>query len=203
MTLDAMILAVQTELRVTRDGKPGVETWEAIYRRVVPATGRTVEPPVLTGGTVVDARSEKTIATLLPKVQPYARSLVQRAAGLGITLKVISGLRSYAEQDALYAQGRSAPGPKVTNARGGYSSHNFGIAFDVGVFEGSKYIPESPKYDAVAALGQELGLEWGGSWKSIVDKPHWQLRPGWAEGMAESVMLAEMRASVKRGEGLF
>ena len=48
----------------------------------------------------------------------------------------------------------------MTNARGGYSNHNFGIAFDVGVFEGSKYIGESPKYKAIGAIGMDLGLEW-------------------------------------------
>jgi len=46
-------------------------------------------------------------------------------------LKLISGLRTYEEQDALYAQGRTAPGPKVTNAPGGHSNHNFGLAFDM------------------------------------------------------------------------
>lgn len=40
------------------------------------------------------------------------------------------GERSYAESDALYAQGRTAPGRIVTNARGGQSAHNFGIAID-------------------------------------------------------------------------
>nr|WP_295770097.1 M15 family metallopeptidase [Rhodoferax sp.] len=42
-------------------------------------------------------------------------------------------MRSCAEQDALYAQGRTAPGNKVTNAKSGDSNHNFGIAFDIGV----------------------------------------------------------------------
>jgi len=102
-------------------------------------------------------------------------------------------LRTYTEQDALYAQGRTADGHIVTNARGGYSNHNFGIAFDVGVFEGSKYLPESSNYKAVGALGVDLGLEWGGNWKTIVDQPHFQLRPSWAAGMAEKQMLAQLR----------
>jgi len=71
-------------------------------------------------------------------------------------MKIISGLRTYAEQDALYAQGRAKTGPKVTNARGGYSNHNFGIAFDVGVFEGNRYLPDSAKYKAVGALGTDF-----------------------------------------------
>ena len=49
-------------------------------------------------------------------------------------------------------------------------------------------------YGAVGALGVDIGLEWGGSWKTIVDAPHFQLRPEWAADMAEKQMLAELRA---------
>ena len=151
----------------------------------------------------VDDRSEKTIATLLPEVQPYARALVNKAAGVGITIKVISGLRTYEEQNELFAQGRDKPGRIVTKARGGYSNHNFGVAFDIGVFEGTKYLDESPKYKAVGALGTDLGLEWGGNWKTIQDEPHFQLRPGWASDMAERDMLAELRSRKDSGKGVY
>lgn len=40
----------------------------------------------------------------------------------------------------------------------------------------------------------DLGLEWGGNWKTIVDQPHFQLRPSWAIGMKEKIMLAELRS---------
>ena len=132
-----------------------------------------------------------------------ARALVQKAAAAGIGLKIISGQRTYAEQEALYAQGRTAPGPKVTNARGGYSNHNFGIAFDVGVFEGNRYLPESPKYKAAGVLGMDLGLEWGGNWKTIVDQPHYQLRPVWAIDLTESQMLAQLRARQAAGQAVY
>ena len=133
----------------------------------------------------MDDRSEKMIATLLPQVQPYARALVKKAAQHGITIKVIGGLRTYEEQNELFAQGRTKPGRIVTNARGGFSNHNFGIAFDVGVFEGANYLGESPKYKAVGALGMDLGLEWGGNWKTFVDEPHFQLRPKWIGALRE------------------
>jgi len=151
----------------------------------------------------VDSRSEKAIATLLPEVQPMARALVHKAASVGITIKIISGLRTYAEQNALYAKGRTAPGDIVTKARGGYSNHNFGIAFDIGVFEGNKYLDESPKYKAVGALGVDLGLEWGGNWKTIVDQPHYQLRPVWAKELPEKQMLAELRNRHDSGGGVY
>ena len=200
MRIEEMIAAVQQVLGVEVDGKAGPQTWGAIYARLVDKKIDRMEPAEAVSP--VDDRSEKVIATLLPQVRPIARALVQKAAAAGISIRVISGLRSYEEQAALYAQGRTAPGKKVTNARPGYSNHNFGIAFDVGVFEGSRYLPESPKYKAVGALGMDLGLEWGGNWKKV-DEPHFQLRPAWAADLSESDMLAELRKRKDSGKNFF
>lgn len=191
MTIEDLISAVQRKLGVRVDGRAGTETWGAIYAYIVRPS--IVNLPAVEAIGPVDARSEKAIATLHAEVKPLARALVQKAAQSGIKIKIISGLRTYAEQDELYAQGRSKPGIRVTNARGGYSNHNFGIAFDVGVFEGAKYLGESSKYKAVGVLGMDLGLEWGGTWKSIVDQPRFQLRPAWAQGMSGQQLLAELR----------
>ena len=194
MKLEQLISSVQGVLGVDADGKAGPQTWSAIYERVVaPTLNANLPAPDIAA---VDAGSEKIIATLLPEVRPMARALVQKAALGGIRIKVISGFRTYAEQDALYAHGRTASGNIVTKAKAGYSNHNFGIAFDVGVFEGNRYLGDSPKYRAVGVLGADLGLEWGGNWKTIVDQPHFQLRPGWAADMAEKDMLAELRTRV-------
>ncbi len=198
MNIPEVIRAIQKELGVGVDGYAGLETWQAIYNRIIPGA----QPPAATTGRV-DDRSEKVIATLLPEVQPYARALVTKAGADGITIKVISGLRTYDEQNDLYAQGRTKPGKIVTNARGGFSNHNFGIAFDVGVFEGSQYLDESPKYKAVGVLGMDLGLEWGGNWKTIQDEPHFQLRPKWAGDLSERDMLAELRSRKELGKGAY
>jgi peptidoglycan L-alanyl-D-glutamate endopeptidase CwlK len=198
MDITNMICAVQKSLGITVDGRPGPETWSAIYQALVNNTTSKSAPAI----SRVDPRSESNIATLLPEVRPLARALVQKASASGVEIKIISGTRTMAEQDALYAKGRTAPGPRVTNARGGYSNHNFGIAFDVGVFSGSRYLTESPKYKAVGVLGTELGLEWGGNWTSIRDEPHFQLRPSWADKLREREMLAELRARSAEGRPL-
>ncbi len=198
MNIPEVIRAIQKELGIGVDGYAGLETWQAIYNRIVP----NAQPPAATNDKV-DDRSEKVIATLLPEVQPYARALVTKAGADGITIKVISGLRTYDEQNDLYAQGRTKPGRIVTNARGGFSNHNFGIAFDVGVFEGSQYLDESPKYKAVGVLGMDLGLEWGGNWKTIQDEPHFQLRPKWAGDLSERDMLAELRSRKESGKAAY
>lgn len=200
MEIEAMISAVQTALGIDVDGRAGPQTWGAIYTKIVgPLPAEAEEANI----SAVDPRSETLIATLLPEVRPYARALVQKATAAGIRIKVISALRTYEEQDKLYAQGRTAPGTVVTNAKAGQSNHNFGIAFDVGVFEGNKYLGDSPKYKAVGALGIELGLEWGGNWKSIVDQPHFQLRPTWAADMSERDMLAELRKRKADGRAVY
>jgi peptidoglycan LD-endopeptidase CwlK len=201
MKIEELISSVQKKLGVQVDGRAGPETWGAIFADTVKPTIAGVAPSQAIE--TVDSRSEKYIATLLPEVRPIARSLVQKAAQNGINIKVISSLRTYAEQDALYAQGRTKPGAKVTNTRGGYSNHNFGIAFDIGVFEGSKYLADSVKYKAVGALGMDLGLEWGGNWKSFADQPHFQLRPKWALAISEKDMLTELRKRVKAGKPIF
>ena len=198
MSMDANIRAVQAKLGVTVDGNPGPQTWDAIYRQIVGSA------PIPTGTTTLaDERSERNIATLLPEVQPLARALIENTAAIGICIKALSGTRSYDEQNTLYEQGRSQPGRIVTNARGGYSNHNFGIAFDIGVFEGGRYLDESPAYKAVGALGMKLGLEWGGNWKTIQDEPHFQLRPAWARDLSERDMLAELRMRMEKGVTVF
>jgi peptidoglycan L-alanyl-D-glutamate endopeptidase CwlK len=201
MNIDEVIRAIQKKVGVGVDGKAGPKTWAAIHARLLPNAPRNVPDASLTQR--ADERSEKAIATLLAEVQPYARALVFKATAVGITIKILSGLRTYAEQDALYAQGRSKPGPIVTNGRGGFSNHNFGIAFDIGVFEGPKYLGETPKYNAVGALGTDLGLEWGGNWKTIKDAPHFQLRPHWATDISEREMLAALREKKVAGESVF
>ncbi|MEP6602820.1 MAG: M15 family metallopeptidase [Spartobacteria bacterium] len=196
MNVPDVIRAIQKELGVDVDGNAGTDTWEAIYNRIVPKAQQPKTNAALDA--TVSARSEKVIATLLPEVRPYARALVSKAAADGIKIEVISGLRTYEEQDELFKKR-----PKVTNARGGFSNHNFGIAFDIGVFEGTKYLDESPKYKAVGVLGMDLGLEWGGNWKTIQDEPHFQLRPKWAADESERDMLAELRSRKESGEGAF
>jgi len=143
-------------------------------------------------------RTEKNIATLVPKAQAAARAFMAQAAialeGLDITVEIICGTRTYAEQDALYAKGRTAPGVKVTNARGGFSNHNFGIAWDIGLFRAGRYLEESRVYRQLGKLAGPLGLEWGGEWVSFPDEPHYQLRTG--------LTLAQLRSLISQGKSI-
>lgn len=115
---------------------------------------------------IFDPRSEAAIATLLPKAREKARAFLARAVPAmeehGLVVKIICGTRTYAEQDALFAQGRSKPGAIVTRARAGQSLHNFGVSFDVALFRGPAYLGEDPHYAELGKIGQSVGLEWGG-----------------------------------------
>jgi peptidoglycan L-alanyl-D-glutamate endopeptidase CwlK len=134
-----------------------------------------------------DKRSEQNIETLLPAAQIKAREFLNAVPKGKLTYRIISGTRTYDEQDALYAIGRTVQRHRrpVTKARGGQSNHNFGIGWDIGIFEGGKYYDgdtreEKAAYrDLAQAIKSRLpGVEWGGDWSSFPDPPHYQLPTG-------------------------
>ncbi len=148
----------------------------------------------------VDERSEHNISTLNPKVQPLARLLVHKSKEAGITVVVTSGSRTYDEQNMLY-QAHLKGGPQA--ARPGYSNHNFGLAFDVTIFDGKNPIWESPNYKKIGAIGIAVGLAWGGDWTGKTqDEPHFELRPEWAKNMSEGAMIATLRSRKDQGKDL-
>ena len=92
---------------------------------------------------------------------------------------ITCGYRSAKEQDELYKQGRTKPGNIVTNAKGGYSQHNWGVAFDIAMnhdIDGDKKVTDDTwnlkGFKSVAKLAKSVGLSWGGDWKSFKDNPH-------------------------------
>lgn len=123
----------------------------------------------------------RDVTQLHPKLQEKVKQLKAECEKAGLKIGISECLRTVAEQDALYAQGRTKPGPIVTNAKGSnYSScHMWGIAVDFYRNDGKgAYNDKDGFFTKVGKIGQKLGLEWGGAWKSIIDKPHFQL-PDW------------------------
>ena len=126
-----------------------------------------------------DPRSESNIITLVPTAQIAARKSLAIFIKAGLDVRIISGTRTYAEQNLLYKKGRYGnKEPKVTNAKGGQSNHNFGIAWDIGLFENGKYITAEKKYTQLAPLILNAlpETEWGGNWRAFKDLPHYQLK---------------------------
>jgi len=126
----------------------------------------------------------------------YLNEIVPALAGKAIC-RFAYTLRTFAEQDALYAQGRTklfdANGKKlgvVTKAKGGQSIHNFGLALDIvllkdtngdGTFESASWetnidFDKDGKADwmEIVNIFKKHGWEWGGDWKSFKDLPHFE-----------------------------
>jgi peptidoglycan LD-endopeptidase CwlK len=136
---------------------------------------------------------------LNPYVKEKAEELLNNANArlknykMGIT----EGYRSKEEQDALYAKGRTAAGSIVTNAKGGQSMHNYGLAIDFALFtaDGKKAFwdikvdsDKDGKADwmEVVEEGKKLGFEWGGDWKTFKDYPHFQMLGGLTEAQVRA-----------------
>jgi peptidoglycan LD-endopeptidase CwlK len=137
-------------------------------------------------------------AISIPRVKllhPAVRDEVARIIGaieatwpLAMAVRVVQGLRTIKEQDALYAQGRTKPGNKVTNAKGGSSYHNYGLAVDFALLydkdgNGSyetlswdikKDANNNKKADWMEVVNffKSAGWKWGGEWHSLKDYPH-------------------------------
>jgi len=144
-----------------------------------------------TQGKVWDIVSETRILTLHPKVREKAREFINKAEKQNIKLRVASAYRSYAEQNDLYAQGRTKAGKIVTNAKGGQSSHNFGTAIDVVPIVNGK-ADYNTDWNKIATIGKSIGFAWGGDWTSIKDKPHFEMNFG--------NTLAQLRAKYDSGK---
>lgn len=144
-----------------------------------------------------DSRTEMNIYSLHLKAQKTARIFMNTMLAAGIGAKIISGTRTYLEQNELFRKGRYGnPPPRVTNARGGSSNHNFGIAWDIGLFtQSGGYITKAGPYNEAAHVvmsGLIPDLEWGGHWTGFVDPPHYQL--------ATTLLLSEVRERFEKGQ---
>ncbi|PHV70765.1 hypothetical protein CS063_08330 [Sporanaerobium hydrogeniformans] len=117
----------------------------------------------------------KDLNALHPKVKELALQLLEACKKAGLDILITETYRTMERQDYLYAQGRTRAGNIVTNSPGKNMSsyHQWRLAFDV--VNNSKTAPYDPAILAkVGAIGQKLGLEWGGSWQGFKDYPHFQ-----------------------------
>lgn len=128
--------------------------------------------------------SESALIGIYPTLRVKVLTLITNLTNEELPFGAFMGLRTFAQQDALYAQGRTTPGKKVTNARGGESWHNFGLAVDM-VEDGDVSRAgiqwswsDNAAYLKIGSAAMLIGLEWGGFWKALVDYPHVQLVGG-------------------------
>lgn len=126
---------------------------------------------------MLSAISLARLEELHPELSKRIKQLDQMAPELNI--QVTQGLRSWNEQDTLYAEGRTTPGPIVTNVQGGHSWHCFGMAVDVVPKDVKPGQPDWDKFNSawrkLTSIGESLGLVSGSTWRTFKDYPHFQL----------------------------
>lgn len=138
-----------------------------------------------------DAITAQRVKLLHPAIRDEVAALLEKAEvefPHNMAIRVVQGLRTFDEQNELYAQGRTQPGPKVTNAKAGQSMHNYGLAIDFALLhdkDGNGTYEEiswdinidfdedkQKDWDEVVSIFKNAGYTWGGNWKTIVDNPH-------------------------------
>lgn len=173
-------------------------------RLVLPPNGQAeppVEPPPVAAPAPAAAQpapapSKDPLDYVAPKLAGSGRTLIEACRNAGVTIRVGQALRTWAEQDTLFASGRTAPGPIRTNAQGGESFHNFGLAFDILIYEQGKITWDARHrgWRLAGDIGTGLGLLWGGNWKSLRDMPHFELRGRLALKDCRALYTADLHA---------
>ena len=163
-----------------------------------------------------DKISIDRVNKLHPKIRKDVFDAIEAAENgfpANIRIRVVQGLRTIKEQDELYAKGRTTPGPVVTNARGGSSMHNYGLAVDFALLydKNSDGIFEELSWDIVRDFDKdglidwqevvtqfdEIGFSWGGKWRTFKDYPHVEKN----FGKKPSDLLAMVKAGKVDSEG--
>jgi len=134
--------------------------------------------------------NSRKVEDLHPKVAELCRKFINACLAEGINVLITSTYRDHESQDALFAQGRTTPGRKVTNARAGSSWHNWRCAFDfVPIVNGKAMWDDHRTFIRCGEIAESVGLEWAGRWKSFSEMAHCQ----WTGGLT----LADLQAGKK------
>jgi len=122
-----------------------------------------------------DKISIDRLAKLHPKAREVFKAFIEECEEThNITLRISQGLRTFAEQNALYAQGRNGDTkPRVTDAIAGSSFHNYGLAVDLVHMDG-KVANWNYNMKNLAPIALKHKLVWGGTFKRLYDGPHFE-----------------------------
>jgi peptidoglycan L-alanyl-D-glutamate endopeptidase CwlK len=123
--------------------------------------------------------NSRSLSDLNPKVAAMCSEFINRCKAEGIDILITSTYRDAESQNALYAQGRTTPGKKVTNAKGGQSFHNWKVAFDFcPIVNGKPNWSDTALYEKCGTIAEGVGLEWAGRWKTFKELAHCQYTGG-------------------------
>jgi peptidoglycan L-alanyl-D-glutamate endopeptidase CwlK len=123
--------------------------------------------------------NSRDINELNPTVASLCQLFINKCKDNNIDVIITSTYRDAESQDSLYAQGRTTPGKKVTNAKAWQSYHNFKVAFDFcPVVNGKAQWNDTATFTKCGEIAESLGLEWAGRWKSFKELAHCQYTEG-------------------------
>lgn len=118
---------------------------------------------------------------LAPQTRKKWERMRTICAAAGVDVFLTDVLRPPEEQQELYEQGREAPGPILTHAEAWESWHQpwedgKALAFDLAFRPAGnpRGVTWKGPWEFVGAVGEFVGLEWGGRWSSFPDRPHFQ-----------------------------
>lgn len=134
----------------------------------------------------MDRKSIEKIQLLHPILREAATNILhecERSINTPNTfVRITHSLRTFDEQAAIYAQGRTTPGKRVTNAKAGQSIHNYGLALDMCFIINGVEASWDTKKDwdrdgqsdwmEMVAIFKKYGFDWGGNWATFKDMPH-------------------------------
>jgi peptidoglycan LD-endopeptidase CwlK len=119
---------------------------------------------------------------LVQSARSRCQDWVQACKARGVDVLVYCTFRSAAEQDSLYAQGRTKPGPVVTWAKGGQSWHQARRAWDAVPMVNGKPLwgfgQDLEPWKVYVEEADKLGIEWAGRWDSFREYVHLQITDG-------------------------
>jgi len=173
---------IQKTNGLTVDGIAGPQTFSVIDKIYQPEKsnfGHTASSVLKKGQEKRIVKSGYSRSKLAYVYQPLAervKMILKYASHDGLKLKVTQGVRTFREQNNLYAIGRTRQKHRrrVTNARGGLSTHNYKFAVDFAVVRNGKITWDEKYYYKIGVYAQKAGLSWGGNWR-FVDLPHVQI----------------------------
>lgn len=159
------------------------------------------------------ATASRDLSLLAPKFRAAVEAAIDECSAQGLPVKVAEAVRSQERQAYLYAQGRTRPGNRVTNAPTNLTSwHGYGLAVDV-IHATLGYEPtgKNPRgneawFARVGGIFKKHGCAWGGDWRKP-DTPHmqWGQMPASpdapAKGLKSSQGNAAVWAAVGAGDG--
>ena len=127
------------------------------------------------------------LTALHPFVARKAKSAFDAAEKAGLSVGPYETVRTDARQAALYAQGRTAPGAIVTNAKAGNGWHLYGLAFDAVFIDGAVWTWKGD-YNTLGKIFESFGFEWARRWKSFPEDAHFQMTFGLSLSEARTLL---------------